>query len=416
MASKLARIVIAGGNYAGLNALHHLYAGLLAKKPAGDTSPHPNVQITLIDRRDGFVHYIGITRGLTEPSFGPQLWVPYKTIPWAQHNPHIGFTQATIKEITANAVVLENGSKVEFDYLVVALGQSRFAPIGVSSTTQDEFVKELSESHEEIHKAQNIVVVGGGAVGVEMAADIKCDFPEKKVSLVHSRALPIPGPFSDKFREEVVGILQDIGVDVVLGERVIDHQPPTEDQAASTELAARLPERVKSTGTNSVLQLSTGRKLHADWVIRCLGTRNKYSLISLPGETPLVGPNGLKVKPTMQLNSPLYPHIFACGDICARDQVKLAGVAMYGAYIAARNITRAVLGQSESQYELADEFPSKLLLLMGKDNFAFQMGDEIWDKERTRPFVYDDMGLDHCIRSLSLRETPAYAALLPQPQ
>lgn len=38
-----------------------------------------------------------------------------------------------------------------------------------------------------VRKAQSIVIVGGGAVGVQMATDLGELHPEKKVTLVHSR-------------------------------------------------------------------------------------------------------------------------------------------------------------------------------------------------------------------------------------
>ncbi|KAJ1944353.1 hypothetical protein EC988_006011, partial [Linderina pennispora] len=149
--AKRIEIVIAGGNYAGLNALHNLYAILLA-------APSPaNVHITLVDRRDGFVHFIGITRGLTEPDFGKKLWVPYSQVPWFSH-PQITIKQAAVSQITAKAVHLADGSELSFDYLIIALGQSRFAPIGVASTTHQEFVAEIAEAHENIKKADNVVV------------------------------------------------------------------------------------------------------------------------------------------------------------------------------------------------------------------------------------------------------------------
>ncbi|KAJ1951125.1 hypothetical protein FBU59_000344 [Linderina macrospora] len=391
--AKRIEIVIAGGNYAGFNALHHLYTVLLA-------APSPaNVHITLVDRRDGFVHFIGITRGLTEPEFGEKLWVPYSETPWISH-PQITVKQATVSQITATAVHLADGSTLSFDYLIIALGQSRFAPIGVASTTHQEFVAELAEAHENIKKADNVVVVGGGAVGIEMAADVKADFPSKQVSLVHSRALPIPGPFKDEFRKEVVRILEeDIGVNVVLGDRTLNQLP----QSTQPGMA----ETTSTAFVNTPVQLTSGKTLPADWAIFCLGTQSKLPLISL--DASVITPNGIAVKPTLQVDHEELGHIFAVGDICARDEVKLAGVAMYGAYIAAHNISRSVLGVGK--YEESEPNPSKLLLLMGKDHWAFQMGDEIWDKERTRQYVHDDMGLEVCVAGLSLRATPAHTPL-----
>jgi apoptosis-inducing factor 2 len=40
---------------------------------------------------------------------------------------------------------------------------------------------------ERIKAAKKIAVIGGGAVGIEMASDIKSVYPKTDVTLVHSR-------------------------------------------------------------------------------------------------------------------------------------------------------------------------------------------------------------------------------------
>ncbi|KAJ2460857.1 hypothetical protein GGF42_000571 [Coemansia sp. RSA 2424] len=420
------KIVVAGGNYAGLNAMQHLYASLLAtnKEASGDdqqNKPPPNVEITLIDQRDGFVHNIGLTRGLTEPEFGADLWVPYATVSWLQH-PRIRIVQGTVTEITADSVQLASGASIAFDYVLIALGLSRFAPIGLRSSTKEEFVAELAETHAMIQKAQSVAVIGGGAVGIELAADIKSDFPSKHVTLIHSRPLPVPGPFKDEFRVMVVDILQEIGVDVVLGERVVAQTPESGDMAYSAANkdgggggGSQPPEHVGTTSVDAELALASGRTIHADLAIRCLGTRAKHGLLRLPLAPDVFGADGIAVKDTMQIASDSYANIYACGDICARALVKLAGVGMYGAYIAARNIARSVLADKKAAavtLEAADAYPSQLMLLMGKDHFALQLGDEIWETERTREHVHEDMGLRKCIECMSLHKEPEYTQIV----
>ncbi|KAJ2719226.1 hypothetical protein GGI07_005335 [Coemansia sp. Benny D115] len=416
------RIVIAGGNYAGLNTAKVLYSTLLAApetEKAETATTHrapPEVQITIIDRRDGFLHFIGITRGLTEPEYGEQLWVPYSSVGWMQH-PSIKHFQATVKQITPTHVRVASldgtETNIEFDYLVIALGEGRFAPVGTCAPSKDVFVKQLDTANQKIKAAKTVTVVGGGAVGIELAADIKCDFGDKQVTLVHSRALPLPGPFKDEFRQIVVDMLRnDIGVDLVLGDRAISQEPASGDMLAGPEDE---PELIDSTSADTKLTLTSGRTVQSDLAIRCLGTRSKYHapLISLP-QGNVLDPTGIRVKDTMQVDSPEYSNIYACGDICSRDQVKLAGVAMYGGYIAARNVARSILcGKDAAVLEDGERYPPKIMLLMGKDHFALQFGDDIWDTERARPFAPADMGLDNCIKALSLDgSTPDYEKLL----
>ncbi|KAJ2526582.1 hypothetical protein EV175_007634, partial [Coemansia sp. RSA 1933] len=145
--------------------------------------------------------------------------------------------------------------------------------------------------------------------------------------------------------QQVVDILQkDIGVDVLLGQRVVK-QSLIGGQAGNSD----------SNGYS--LTLSDGRQITADCVIRCLGASTNYikDLVDLPHlddtEAPLLSPRGIRVKNTMQVDSSAYPNIYACGDICSRDEVKLAGVAMYGAYVAARNIARSILFGQQATLE-----------------------------------------------------------------
>lgn len=57
----------------------------------------------------------------------------------------------------------------------------------MTSTEIDDACKEMQGVQESIQAAQRIAVVNGGAVGVALAADIKSFYPEKDVTIVHSR-------------------------------------------------------------------------------------------------------------------------------------------------------------------------------------------------------------------------------------
>ncbi|KAJ2710299.1 hypothetical protein H4R19_003815, partial [Coemansia spiralis] len=363
------RIVVAGGNYAGLNAMQHLYATLLA-----GAAPVTALHITLIDRRDGFLHYIGMTRGLAEPEFGGRLWVPYAESPWLRH-PQITVKQGTVERITDRWVELAGGEQVAFDYLIVALGVGRFAPIGVRARTRSEFLHELAETHAQLASAQSVAVVGGGAVGIELAADIKADFPGKQVALVHSRAKLLPGPFMDALRDTVADTLEHkLGVRLVLGRRVIAQEPASDDM----QDVAGDPEYVRATATAATLTLSDSSVLGCDLVVRCLGARDRHALLDLGAD--VAGPAGIRVRPTMQIDDDRFPHIYACGDICDYYKVKLAGVGMYGACIAARNIARTILHPERRDLETARQWPVGILLLLGRDHSAWQSGDILHDE------------------------------------
>ncbi|KAJ2780347.1 hypothetical protein GGI15_003569, partial [Coemansia interrupta] len=353
IAAKPIRIAIAGGNFAGLSAVKSLYTHLLAAPDHDGTSQAPanlSISITLIDRKDGFLHYLGMTRGLTQPAYGNSLWLPYASMPWLSH-PSITVRQNIISRICPSHIELaDSPDSVEFDYLLVALGQSRRAPIGSAASTQEAHLRDMAKYHGEIEAAQNIVVVGGGAVGTELAADLKTDFSDKHITLVHSRNLPVAGPFSDVFRRHVVDELEKLGVDLVLGERVVSQNASAQD-AFNVEVPTKhkyadvLPELVDTVGRDVVLTTDSGRTLHADLVFNTLGASTRAPLIALPesaGQPPLFAADGLRVNAALQLDDPLYPHIFAAGDVASRDKVKLAGAAAGAGRMAGANIAKLV--------------------------------------------------------------------------
>lgn len=65
-----------------------------------------------------------------------------------------------------------------------------------------------------------------GAVGVEMAAEIKHVHPTQKVTLIHSRGnLLSSEPLPEEFKDRVLQVVKELGVEVILNDRVIDVQP-----------------------------------------------------------------------------------------------------------------------------------------------------------------------------------------------
>ena len=69
-------------------------------------------------------------------------------------------------------------------------------------------VKYFQTYQKGVQEAASIVIVGGGAVGVQMATDLKEIYPEKNVTLVHSRdrLMPLYHPkmdeiIRDRFKE-----------------------------------------------------------------------------------------------------------------------------------------------------------------------------------------------------------------------
>lgn len=65
--------------------------------------------------------------------------------------------------------------------------------------------------------ANRIVLIGGGAVGVEMATDIAEDYPEKEVTLIHSRQALINDTLPEAFQHRLKEIVAKLKLEVIYG-------------------------------------------------------------------------------------------------------------------------------------------------------------------------------------------------------
>lgn len=126
------------------------------------------------------------------------------------------------------ATVLDNATKVatsyEYDYLVTASGLRRVFPVVPQSLTRKQY---LLEAEEQIHSVTNakdgVLVVGGGAVGIEMAAELKVVKPSVRVILAHSRDKLLSSEgLSDECKDRALELLKESGVEVLMMHRLSD--------------------------------------------------------------------------------------------------------------------------------------------------------------------------------------------------
>ncbi|KAL1919747.1 uncharacterized protein VTP21DRAFT_1678 [Calcarisporiella thermophila] len=431
-------IVIVGANYGGLSVAKNLYARFIApsRKSGDDTEAKPEEptqlippRVTLIDKRDGFLHLIGMCRAVVDVPFGDSIWLPHADCPWLQH-PMFQREKGKVVSVHPHHLELEDGRSIDFDYLVIATGLTRAPPIWPQATDHDEYKAEIRRYLEEIKPADRAVVVGGGAVGVEIAAEIKEEFPEKHVTLVHSRELPIVGPFIKEFRTRVVEELEAAGVEVILGERVVSEKIQDEASSADGTVEKTIdpsPKITNKSATATAVELTTssGRVIHADWVINCTGAGQPASdfLHSLPATTdePLTTKDGLiRVKKNLQLIDPAYSHIFAIGDVNDLHEVKLAGGSIYMGYFVAKNLLKLMQAAGHYNDIISDsatadeveagedglftypEYPPQLVLLLGKKHGVAQYLGQVWEFDWVNTVTGGDTSFKKCADGLAL--------------
>lgn len=117
---------------------------------------------------------------------------------------------------------MKQASTYDYDYFVSATGLQRAFPVVPRSFTRKQYLLETEEQVRAVSKARNgVVVIGGGAVGIEMAAELKMVKPDVKVTLVHSRAELLSSEgLLDECKHKALELLLELGVEVLLEHRV----------------------------------------------------------------------------------------------------------------------------------------------------------------------------------------------------
>lgn len=145
-----------------------------------------------------------------------------------QH-PNVRITQGSVTNVdpdqrVAKIRLSESGQTQEqqYDFFIAATGLRRVWPVVPQSLTKEKYLAETADHIECVTTASHgTVVIGGGAVGVEMAAEAKLCHPHTSVTLVHSRSKLLSSePLPDEVKDLALEALRDAGVEVLLSERV----------------------------------------------------------------------------------------------------------------------------------------------------------------------------------------------------
>lgn len=259
------------------------YIGAELAKSLDDTA-----DVTLIEPRSHFVHAPAMIRAVVDPALTDRALIPYDRL---LKNGRVLRARAT--GIDAASVTLDDGRKVEADYIVVATGSSNatpFKPVG----DDIEGLREANQRiHDQLKAARTIGIVGAGAVGTELAGEIAHAMPDKKITLISGTDRLFP-TMPDKLGTALAGKLRDAGVTLVLGHRAENLQSLTEPYSGS-------------------LTLSDGAEHDFDLIFPVLGSRASSEVFEgLPGAQKSTA-NRIKVDPWLRPSS--LPNVFAAGDV-----------------------------------------------------------------------------------------------------
>lgn len=137
------------------------------------------------------------------------------------------FIQASAIDLTASTVKLDrkvylDGEQVDsipYFALAIATGTKLAPPSNVPGENKLSRTSYLRKHAEQVERSEQIVIIGAGAVGVQMALDAKELHPEKSITLVHSRE-NVMNKFHPDLHRVVKARADELGVKLVLGKRV----------------------------------------------------------------------------------------------------------------------------------------------------------------------------------------------------
>ncbi|MEK6889796.1 MAG: FAD-dependent oxidoreductase [Nanoarchaeota archaeon] len=310
------KVVIIGGGFAGL-----FLAESLGEK----------FEVILVDSKPFFEFTPGILRTIVEPKHKDKIQVMYKSI-----LKNTGFILDSVKSI-GKKVKLIDGDELSYDYLVVCSGSGYREPIKEQKVVLASRASTLIDAHEQLENARNVCIIGGGTVGVELAAEIATKYNGKKINLIHSRERLMDRD-NPKGSEYALYFLKKNGVEVILNERVI-------------------------TGDKNSVETDKGRKIDSDIVFSCMGIKPNSDFMTGKMKNCLDEKGFIKVNEFLQVEG--FQNMFSAGDVNNCLVEKTAQNAKNEAKIVMHNILALEEGKGLTKY---DETKTPVVISLGKFN------------------------------------------------
>ena len=169
----------------------------------------------------------------------------------------------------------------------------------------------------DISNAKSVLIVGGGATGIEMAGEIKFSHPSKIVTLVHSGSALFESGWNEKLGTSLLSQLEAKNVEVIFNSRVDT-------------------KGLKTGPIDSQIFEIGGKSIEADFIYIAYGNAPNSSIVSDLNASFVDSQSRVKVLPSLQLET--EPSLFAIGDVNNVEETKLSVHAQAQAPIAVANI------------------------------------------------------------------------------
>jgi NADH dehydrogenase FAD-containing subunit len=221
MNSDRPNIVIVGASFAGYHA---------ARLIAGKLPPSSNHRVVVVEPHSHF-HFTWVLPRFCVVDQEHKAFIPYGPYLSSAQAGRVQWIQDRVLEVDEKSIRLQgSGERIPYEFLVIATGSGATMglPSRVGADQKEDGLECLRDMQKNIQDAHNLIVVGAGAAGFELATDAKHKYPEKHVTLVHSRDAVL-NRFGPELRAAAAKSLKDLGVEVILGQRmesisIIDEQ------------------------------------------------------------------------------------------------------------------------------------------------------------------------------------------------
>ena len=330
-AEKKHRVVILGVGPTGLGAMMDLIL-----------DPANRFHVTLVDPKNYYEDVTAQPMALCDPGTAEDgRWmrsvVPYKTIlGLGEGHKHIPALAMSISK--THVEVGSERTVVPYDSLVIGVGSRYSSNIKIENPTSEYRLRQLRAEAAVIRHSDTVLIIGGGLVGVEVAANVGEAYPEKRVILVQSG--PVLMPRAKNAHGKIMKRMEELGVEVHLNERVVEFDDMLREY--TTDM---------------------GNVFHAGKVYRCTGAAPNTELCKDARTDPdiaaaLDARGFIKVDDYCQLHG--FENIYAGGDIL-EDRMfassgehvvtgkkypeRVAGTAFLHGLLIAKNIVRKIDGE-----------------------------------------------------------------------
>ncbi|WP_067780707.1 NAD(P)/FAD-dependent oxidoreductase [Actinomyces vulturis] len=304
----MARVTIVGGGY----------GGIAVAKALDEVA-----EVTLIEQKDRFVNHAAALRATVDPEWAEKIFIPYDNL---LKNGRV--IHGTVLKTNGTSVSVSGmDEEIEADHLVLATGTAYPFPAKHLESSAAIAKARIERAYNNLKQSGRVLIVGGGAVGIELAGEITSYFPEIEITLLESGPdILTSGDYKPELRESIRKQLQERGVKIMVGDS-LSYLPPVDVGVLS-------PFRVMTQG---------GTQIKADMWFRAYGSS---------AATGYLGRDYAEVRHydgTIRVDDHLrvldHPCVWAIGDITDVRESKRADAARAHAEVVAANIAAMIRGE-----------------------------------------------------------------------